>query len=238
MLGALVLHDDVVHRVGDHHRVGERVDHLLITAALLTHSLVAALDVEVRRNPRDHRTGVHHDRADVVQQLGWERCVDDDDAARRVGESAALALHQPNAAAEGSQHFRGVRFRPERWRTAIVRTRHRKRGPFVELNPGRRSRRRVADYGRLRQRCDHPRMRALGDRQLERPVIETRLRHEDELLLRRVESEQTRSARAARREDVAQQESCGRVHVWGFGQSGQQRQLGAIARRPRLGDGN
>ncbi len=137
VLGALVLHDDVVPRVGDHHRVGERVDHLLIPAALLTHSLVTPLGVEMRRDPSDHRAGVHHDRPDVVQDLRWEHRVDDDDAAWGAGESPALALHHAHASAEGSEHFRGVRFRPERRRTAIVRAGHRKRGPFVELNLGR-----------------------------------------------------------------------------------------------------
>ncbi len=159
-------------RVGDDDRIGERVDHLLIAAALLAHALVAALDVEVRGDASDHRTGEHHDRRDLVQHLRREHGVDDDDTARRTGESAVLALHHPHAAAEGSENFRGVRFGPDRRRAAIVRARHRKRRPFVERNPGRRSRRRVGDDGRLRQRRHHPRMRALGDRQLERPVVE------------------------------------------------------------------
>src|ERR1700743_1208951 len=97
MLGAFVVDEDVVRRVGDYDRIGERVNHLLETTPLLRRTIVALLRLNVRGNAKEDRPRKHDQRGDFLQQRLGNDTIENDDAARRAREAAILERNELRA---------------------------------------------------------------------------------------------------------------------------------------------
>src|SRR5438477_10292921 len=103
-----------------------------VLAALLARVIEPALGVEMRGDAKDHGTGVHHERGDLLKRSLLDHRVDDDDSARSAREASVLEWNEPRAT--GRQNLYRVRVGPNRRRATVVWARHRKRGPVLERN--------------------------------------------------------------------------------------------------------